>query len=152
MGSTGTAWQGHPVSDKAKKVGLTPVFLEPVSEVASSRQTIADCRFGMNSTRQTKRGPDSLPSIKDSPQITRDFDHAVFEFLVIEVKLGLTLANSAIRNAAGSQARKFNAENAQTAYEVIVKLSEKFRLTTEQAAEIGSGLQRLRKVLRELGL
>src|SRR5262249_62055773 len=99
----------------------------------------------MNSTRQTKRGPDSLPSIKDSSQITRDFDLAVFEVLVIEVKLGLTLANSAIRNAAGSQARKFNAENAQTAYEVILKLSEKFRLTTEQAAEIGSGLKHVQE-------
>jgi hypothetical protein len=74
-----------------------------------------------------------------------------FEALKLDTKVGMTFATLASEAAEGSEKRTRNQNNARAAYQTVLRLSKKLKLTSEQRQDLAGRLSTLKSALEALG-
>jgi type IV secretory pathway TrbF-like protein len=80
----------------------------------------------------------------------KQFNQAGTQFLKVDVATALTFANTALQ-ADDPEKKRRNRASARKAYDTVVRMMKKLKLSASDAEEIQQGLQRLKSELVTLG-
>ena len=84
--------------------------------------------------------------------MTKFFSSSGAAFLFVEVKTGLTFANSALSGTGRTRERiERNRKNARRAYDSLLRFRRRVPLSDKEAVRLEAGIQELKAALQALG-
>jgi predicted nuclease with TOPRIM domain len=94
---------------------------------------------------------DSRKLLAESERLVSTLQRSGADFLFLDLDIALSMAKSALSSGTGTQKRARNQKTARRAYDTILHLSHRLKMTKQERDELRKKLAAVKRELEQLG-